>query len=135
MQDAPVGDDRGNEQPFLVVDGKELGLEKVHGAVRMERVPTIVAQAMGASTGRAAARGFAALLVLLAATAAAAQPAPDGWSDLPLPGGRAALLPALGVAPDLPRALVVTELVRVLHAGPQPDPAAARLLQQFHEAP
>lgn len=90
---------------------------------------------MGASTRRTIATGWTALLVLLAATASAAQPAPDGWSDLPLPGGRTVLLPALGMSPDLPRALVVTELVRVLHPGPQPDPAAARLLQQFLEAP
>lgn len=52
------------------------------------------------------------LLLLGAPRAAQAQSA---WAELPLPGGRAELLPRLGLRADLPRALVVGEIVRTVH--------------------
>ena len=71
----------------------------------------------------------AALAILCAAAVSAAQPAADGWSELPLPGGRAALLPGLGMAADLPRALVLTEAIRVIHAGRAPDASGLETLR------
>ncbi len=68
------------------------------------------------------------LLLCLAAPPRAAA-APAGWSLLELPGGRSGLLPRLGMAADVPRALVLGEVIRVLHASADrthPPMAAAR---------
>jgi len=41
--------------------------------------------------------------------------AEDAWSPVTLPGGRATLLPSLGLAADLPRAMVVSEIIRTVY--------------------
>ena len=57
------------------------------------------------------------LLGLVTPRTAAAQ---AGWSLLELPGGRAGLLPRLGMAADVPRAMVLGEIIRVVHASRDP---------------
>ena len=41
--------------------------------------------------------------------------AEDAWPLVTLPGGRATLLPSLGLAADLPRAMVVGEIIRTVY--------------------
>ncbi len=88
-------------------------------------------------TGRrarsAAWAGWCLCLLLGAPRAAQAQSA---WSELPLPGGRAGLLPRLGLRADLPRALVVGEIVRTVHQARDPkSQILATLNDYFATAP
>jgi hypothetical protein len=57
---------------------------------------------------------MAAVVLLAASVEVYAKP--PAWALLPLAGGRQGALPVLGLAPDLPRAVVLTEMVRVVHA-------------------
>lgn len=70
--------------------------------------------------------------LVLAAPAWAA--APD-WGMVSLPGGRAGLLPRLGMAPDVPVAIVVGELIRVVHASSEPRNAALDTVRRYFAAP
>jgi hypothetical protein len=73
-----------------------------------------------------------ALVGLLAgARAAAAEPA---WSLAPLPGGRSGLLPRLGLAPDVPPALALGEIIRVVHASRDADAPPAQALREYFAA-
>lgn len=56
--------------------------------------------------------------LLAVSTTAGAQTAEPEWSLAPLPGGRAGLLPRLGLSADVPVALAVGEIIRVAHASP-----------------
>lgn len=73
-----------------------------------------------------------ALVIALAAPASAAAPE---WSMVSLPGGRTALLPRLGMLPDMPAALVVGELIRVVHASREPGNAAVDAIGRYFAAP
>jgi hypothetical protein len=75
-----------------------------------------------------------AVLALFASANAAASAEP-GWTDVPLPGGRAGLLPRIGLAADVPRALALGEIVRVAHASRDPDAAVAQMLADYFAAP
>ncbi len=72
-------------------------------------------------------RIVAALAVMTPAVLVAS--AGPEWNLVPLPGGRAGLLPRLGLSPDMPAALTLGEVIRVVHASrdfPNPALAAAR---------
>ena len=74
-----------------------------------------------------------AVLALLAGpTRVGAEP---GWTEVPLAGGRAGLLPRIGLAADVPRALALGEIVRVAHASRDPDTAIAQTLRDYFAAP
>ena len=76
-----------------------------------------------------------AAVLLIGPAAASAQPA-AGWTEVVLPGGRAGLLPPLGLRPDLPRALVVGAIVRTVHASLDPaDPAHTALAAYLANPP
>ena len=68
---------------------------------------------------------------LLIALAAGAQAQTPDWAEVTLPGGRAALLPALGLSPELPRALVVSEIVRVTHASRDPRSRPLKIVSDY----
>ena len=77
-------------------------------------------------------------LVLLLGTLAVALPAaaaPAGapaWTRLPLAGGRQGLLPRIGMAAEIPLALVAGEVIRVLHASRDLDtPLRASVREYF----
>ena len=70
--------------------------------------------------------------LVLAAPAWAA--APD-WGMVSLPGGRAGLLPRLGMAPDVPVAIVVGELIRVVHASSERENAALDTVRRYFASP
>jgi hypothetical protein len=73
-----------------------------------------------------------ALVGLLACAAAAtAEPA---WTLGPLPGGRQGLLPRLGLAPDVPVALALGEIIRVVHASRDPGAAQGRIVREYFAA-
>ena len=73
-----------------------------------------------------------ALIALLAcAPAATAEPA---WTLAPLAGGREQLLPRLGLAPDVPAALALGEIIRVVHASRDPGAEQGRLVRQYFDA-
>lgn len=73
-----------------------------------------------------------ALVGLLAcAPAATAEPA---WTLAPLPGGRAGLLPRLGLAPDVPAAVALGEIIRVVHASRDSDAAPGRIIREYFVA-
>src|SRR6185295_1397310 len=83
---------------------------------------------------RSAARvGWCLCLVLLGAPRAAG--AQSSWSELPLPGGRAELLPRLGLRADLPRALVVGEIVRTVHQARDPKSQILATLNAYFATP
>ncbi len=42
------------------------------------------------------------------------------WQMVTLPGGRAALMPRLGLRPDVPRAIAIAEIIRVVHQARDP---------------
>lgn len=70
-----------------------------------------------------------ALIGLLAcAPAATAEPA---WTLAPLAGGRAGLLPRLGLAPDVPAALALGEIIRVVQASRDPGAAQGRIVREY----
>jgi hypothetical protein len=71
--------------------------------------------------------------VLLGAPRAAG--AQSSWSELPLPGGRAELLPRLGLRADLPRALVVGEIVRTVHQARDPKSQILATLNAYFATP
>ncbi len=73
------------------------------------------------------------LLCLVSAAVARAQ-VPD-WTEIALPGGRAALLPPLGVSPLLPRALVVQEIVRVTHASRDARSRPLKIVSDYFAKP
>lgn len=77
--------------------------------------------------------GLTVILALLASAPSAA--AQHGWSDVPLPGGRAGLLPRIGLSTDVPRALVLGEILRVAHASRDPNAPVVRTLTQYFAAP
>jgi hypothetical protein len=73
-----------------------------------------------------------ALIGLLAcAPAATAEPA---WTLAPLAGGREGLLPRLGLAPDVPAALALGEIIRVVHASRDPGAAQGRIVREYFAA-
>ena len=74
-----------------------------------------------------------ALAVCAVATPARAA-APD-WAMVSLPGGRAGLLPRLGLAPDTPTAIVIGELIRVVHASREADNAALDAVRRYFATP
>ena len=77
--------------------------------------------------------GWCLCLVLIGASRpAGAQPA---WSELPLPGGRAELMPRLGLRADLPRALVIGEIVRTVHQARDPKSQILAALNGYFAAP
>jgi hypothetical protein len=67
--------------------------------------------------------------------AARAAQAQSAWSELPLPGGRAGLLPRLGLRADLPRALVVGEIVRTVHQARDPKSQILATLNDYFVTP
>jgi len=73
-------------------------------------------------------------LAVCAVAAPARAAAPD-WAMVSLPGGRAGLLPRLGLAPDVPTAIVIGELIRVVHASREPDNAALDAVRRYFDAP
>ena len=73
-----------------------------------------------------------ALIGLLAsAPAATAEPA---WTLAPLAGGRENLLPRLGLAPDVPTALALGEIIRVVHASRDPAAAQGAIVREYFAA-
>ncbi len=78
-------------------------------------------------------RPLCALIVgVLAAPASAAAPE---WGVVSLPGGRSELLPRLGLSPDLPVAMVVGELIRVVHAAREDDNPVSETARSYFAAP
>lgn len=73
-------------------------------------------------------------LAVCAVAAPARAAAPD-WAMVSLPGGRAGLLPRLGLATDVPTAIVIGELIRVVHASREPDNAALDAVRRYFAAP
>ncbi len=69
-----------------------------------------------------------------AGPAAAASTAPE-WGLVPLAGGRAGLLPRLGLAPDLPAAVVAGEIIRAVYASRQLDSVVLDTIRQYFAAP
>jgi hypothetical protein len=59
---------------------------------------------------------------------------PD-WADVLLPGGRTTLLPALGLSSELPRALVVAEIVRVIHQWRDPRGRPLKIASDYFANP
>jgi hypothetical protein len=59
---------------------------------------------------------------------------PD-WTDVPLPGGRTALLPALGLSSELPRALVLAEIVRVAYQPSDPRSQPLKIIADYFANP
>ena len=74
----------------------------------------------------------AVIALLVSAPSAAGEP---GWSEAPLPGGRAGLLPRIGLAADVPRALTLGEILRVAHASRDANTAVVRALADYFAAP
>ena len=68
-------------------------------------------------------------------SAAPALAVPPAWVLVPLPGGRAGLPPQLGIAADVPVALVVGELIRVVHASNEPDRSALETVRRYFVSP
>ena len=77
---------------------------------------------------RSAALAGWCLGLLLSGAPRAAQ-AQSAWSELPLAGRRAELLPRLGLRADVPRALVVGEIVRTVHQAR--DPKSTEYFRMF----
>ena len=88
-------------------------MSHVHGERDRER-------ARGRTTTSRHPGPWQALCALLTAVLLCASPAHAGeapaWSALVLPGGRAGLLPALGMDADAPRGIAVGEIIRTVHA-------------------
>ena len=57
------------------------------------------------------------------------------WSMVPLPGGRAALLPRLGLRADVPRAIAIAEIIRVVHQARDPRGPAYTALETYLASP
>ena len=74
------------------------------------------------------------VLAVCAVAAPARAGAPD-WTMVSLPGGRAGLLPRVGLASDIPTAIVVGEIIRVVHASREPDNAALDAVRLYFSAP
>ena len=74
------------------------------------------------------------VLAVCAVAAPVRAGAPD-WTMVSLPGGRDGLLPRLGLASDIPIAIVVGELIRVVHATGEPDSAARNAVRLYFSAP
>ena len=83
---------------------------------------------------RSAALAGWCLGLLLSGAPRAAQ-AQLAWSELPLPGGRAELLPRLGLRADVPRALVVGEIVRTVHQARDPKSQILAALNAYFATP
>jgi hypothetical protein len=80
---------------------------------------------------------LAPLCVLVGASTAtppALAAAPE-WRTVSLPGGRAGLLPRLGMSPDVPVALMLGELIRIVHAAPELDNPAMETVRRYFAAP
>lgn len=75
--------------------------------------------------------GVAALLGVATTTAAA----PPLWSEASLPGGRAGLLPRIGLPADVPLALAIGEAIRVVHAPRDSAGDALRAAREYFAAP
>src|SRR5688572_22775598 len=73
-------------------------------------------------------------LAVCAVAVPARAAAPD-WGMVSLPGGRAGLLPRLGLATDVPTAIVIGELIRVVHASREPDNPALDVVRRYFAAP
>lgn len=68
------------------------------------------------------------------APARASDDAPE-WGLVSLPGGRAELLPRLGMTPDVPVALVAGEVIRVVYASREPDNDVLERVRRYFAAP
>ena len=75
------------------------------------------------------------MLALIVSAATPALAAPPEWGLVTLAGGRAGLPPRLGIATDVPVALVVGELIRVVHASNEPDNPAIETVRRYFASP
>jgi hypothetical protein len=74
-------------------------------------------------------------ICLLVVPAAAAQGAGPEWTPAPLPGGRAGLLPRLGLPADLPVPMTAGELIRAAHASRDATAALGVIRAYFADPP
>jgi hypothetical protein len=129
----PVGDHRRNEEALFIVNWEELCQEQVgHRSAKPAKYTTI-------SGGRRPRRRWATLpvitaIVLSSWVGVAGAQTPD-WTDVPLPGGRTTLLPALGLSSELPRALVLAEIVRVAHQSRDPRSRPLKIVLDYFAKP
>jgi hypothetical protein len=139
MHGRPVGNHGRDEEAFLIINREELGNQQIcHSAHRVAaRIAeyTTILRASLQSAGRQTVRVLGIIALGLAATAPLASAQTPAWTEIPLPGGRATLLPALGLSPELPRALVVSEIVRVVHAAHDPRSRPSKLLSTYFASP
>ncbi len=139
MDGRPIGDHWRDEEALLIINRKELGNQQIghngrRAAARIAKYTTI----FRVSLQRVRRRALGALGIVGIAMAVTSSPASaqiPGWTDVPLPGGRATLLPALGLSSDLPRALVVQEIVRVVHAARDPHGRQLKALSAYFASP
>ena len=80
--------------------------------------------------------GGVALLIALAACGGVATARTAGtWSDVPLVGGRAALLPLVGLSPTLPKAVTLGELIEASQYRQDPHNAQLVAMAGYFAAP
>src|SRR6187200_245844 len=101
MHGCPVGNDRRDKKALLVVDRKQFRHEQV--GHRSHQAPVESAKYTTISARRRSpvlliARLTTTILLWLVSAAVAGAQVPD-WTEIALPGGRAALLPSLGLSP------------------------------------
>jgi hypothetical protein len=133
----PVGDHRRDEEALLIIDREELRQQQVGHRRHPVSIETAKYTTISAARGprvRIAARLAVIAIVLGWWVAVGSAQAPD-WTDLPLPGGRSTLLPALGLSPELPRALVLSEIVRVTHASRDPRSRPVKIVAEYFLSP
>jgi hypothetical protein len=78
---------------------------------------------------------YAFLALILAGLTSDLAWAGESWASVPLAGGRSTLLPSLGLAADLPRAMVIGEIVRTVYAARDPHGRLARTLTAYFASP
>ena len=129
----PIGNDRRDEQHPVVVNLEQFGPEQIHDRAAG---PHVTPRASGEYTGsgRFVSVSLLALLLLLGWPGSAVADTPL-WSMVPLPGGRAALLPRLGLRADVPRAIAIAEIIRVVHQARDPRGPAYTALETYLASP
>jgi hypothetical protein len=139
MDGRPICDHGRDEEALLIVNRKQLGNQQIghngrRAAARIAEYTTIFHASLQ-RVCRGAVGAFGVVGIAIAVTSSPANAQTPGWTEVPLPGGRATLLPALGLSSDLPRALVVPEIVRVVHAARDPHGRQLKTLLAYFASP
>src|SRR5262245_56216468 len=102
---SPVGNDGRDEQLAFVVDLDEIGRERIDHAASDRTV--IVRCRPVYTVARKTFLHVSIALVVACLSSAGVAFAGEPWPSVLLVGGRSTLLPSLGLAADLPRAMVI----------------------------